>query len=70
MIDCGLWKEPKEADTEEEREYVRQLNSEVKRSKRRQDGSVEWYWHQMRQDNHARDCAKMQAFAAMKLGLV
>jgi hypothetical protein len=70
MIDCGLWKEPKESDTEEEREYVRQLNSEVKRSKRRQDGSVEWYWHQMRQDNHARDCAKMQAFAAMKLGLV
>lgn len=70
LIDSGKWKEPLGHETPEEKEYSLQLHSEVKRARIKSDGSKEYYWHQTRADNHARDCAKMQTLAAMIVGLV
>lgn len=70
LIERKLWKDPEVPDSEEEREYTAQLNSSVREFVRRGDGTGLTIWKQIRDANHARDCARYQVFAAMALGII
>lgn len=70
LIERKLWKDPETPDSEEEREYSLQINSHVREVVRRGDGTTYSIWRQIRDDNHARDCARYQVFAAMAKGII
>jgi len=72
LIERGLWKEP-DADPKDEmeREYRTQMASEFRKPKKDKfSGRTVMVWVCPSGNNHAFDCAKMQAFGALKLGLI
>jgi hypothetical protein len=71
LIDRGLWAEPDADDSEDEREYRRQMSAEFKRPKiNRLTGRREMIWVCPSGNNHAFDCAKMQVLCALSTALL
>lgn len=72
LIQKGLWIEPLDKDGDLDREYSSQMAAEVRRlvKDKENPGREVWAWKQMRKDNHAWDCAKMQVLVAMNCKLI
>lgn len=72
LIERGLWIVPDtDETTEAEREYRRQMSAEFKRPRvNKFTGKKEMIWVCPSGNNHAFDCAKMQALCAMQSGLL
>lgn len=67
LRDCGLWTEPKvEPKTQEEQDYEDMMNSPAKVSKRPGEPAK---WEIIGVEPHAWDCARMQVFGAMAVGV-
>ncbi len=72
LMERGFWKDPTaNAQDEAEIEYQAQLRSEIKVAERDiKTGRWRRYWKQIRKDNHALDCARLQVLGAMMMGIL